>query len=92
MFAYYIILVYIIQMFDKFALILSLHIAIGIVYRFYVNHDSKYLHVCFVVCAGSRMQKYTFWVRSLFNTHNKQYRANDKVFITILLHDILQNL
>ena len=39
-------------MFDKFALILSLPIAIGIVYRFYVNHDSKYLHVRFVVCAA----------------------------------------
>jgi hypothetical protein len=52
MFAYYIIFVYIIQMFDKFALILALPIAIGIVYRFYVNHDSKYLHVRFVVCAG----------------------------------------
>ena len=54
MFAYYIILVYasqFIQMFDKFALILSLPIAI--VYRFYVNHDSKYLHVRFVICAGS---------------------------------------
>ena len=58
MFAYYIIFVYIIQMFDKFALILSLHIAIGIVYRFYVNHDSKYLHVRFVVCAGSIMPSY----------------------------------
>ena len=45
-------------MFDKFALILSLHIAIGIVYRFYVNHDSKYLHVRFVVCAGSIMPSY----------------------------------
>ena len=57
MFAYYIILVYasqFIQMFDKFALILSLPpIAIGIVYRFYVNHDSNYLHVRFVICAGS---------------------------------------
>ena len=56
MFAYYIILVYASQfkqMFDKFALILSLPIAIGIVYRFYVNHDSKYLHVRFVICAGS---------------------------------------
>jgi hypothetical protein len=44
------------MMFDKFALILSLPIAIaiGIVYRFYVNlHDSKYLHVRFVICAGS---------------------------------------
>jgi 4-hydroxybenzoate polyprenyltransferase len=55
MFAYYIILVYasqFIQIFDKFALILPLPIAIGIVYRFYVNlHDSKYLHVRFVVCA-----------------------------------------
>jgi hypothetical protein len=61
MFAYYIIFVYIIQMFDKFALILSLPIAIGIVgpiYRFYVNHDSKYLHVRFVVCAGSIMLSY----------------------------------
>jgi hypothetical protein len=58
MFAYYIIFVYIIQMFDKFALILSLPIAIGIVYRFYVNHDSKYLHVRFVVCAGSIMPSY----------------------------------
>ena len=47
-------------MFDKFALILSLPIgiAIGIVYRFYVNHDSKYLHVRFVVCAGSIMPSY----------------------------------
>jgi hypothetical protein len=57
MFAYYIILVYasqFIQMFDKFALILTLPlpITIGIVYRFYVNHDSKYLHVRFVICAG----------------------------------------
>ena len=41
----------IIQMFDKFALILSLPIAIGIVYRFYVNHDSKYLHVLLYVLA-----------------------------------------
>ena len=45
-------------MFDKFALILSLPIAIGIVYRFYVNHDSKYLHVRFVVCACSIMPSY----------------------------------
>jgi hypothetical protein len=63
MFAYYIILVYashFIRMFDKFALILSLPlpIAIGIVYRFYVNHDSKYLHVRFVVYAGSIMPSY----------------------------------
>ena len=62
MFAYYIIFVYIIQMFDKFALILSLPIgiAIGIVYRFYVNNDSKYLHVHFAVllCAGSIMPSY----------------------------------
>ena len=57
MFAFYIIFVYIIQMFD-IALILSLPIAIGIVYRFYVNHDSKYLHVRFVVCAGSIMPSY----------------------------------
>ena len=47
-------------MFDKFALILSLPIAIGIVYRFYVNHDSKYLHVRFVVCAGSIMPSYYY--------------------------------
>ena len=53
MFAYYIILVYasqFIQMFDKFA---SFDSVIGIVYRFYVNPDSKYLHVRFVICACS---------------------------------------
>ena len=54
-------------MFDKFALILSLPIAIGIVYRFYVNHDSKYLHVRFVVCAGSIMPSY---YTSYFSTIN----------------------
>ena len=67
MFAYYIIFVYIIQMFDKFALILSfaLIFAIGIVYRFYVNHDSKYLHVRFVVCAGSIYNAFILYMLKL---------------------------